>query len=194
MLRALDFTSNVVSMKVLEKILKEVEITGDKDVDYKGTVFHDNVYETLAKHYLYYDIRPFNIERSIDEDLIEFNILKLQQPKAKSIAEFKHIFKKRFPEGTVCVLDKTSLKMVKERQKNRKVILIEEILENYVRVREYYSSKMQPRYFRKKGPDNPELFIRSEVSFVDLYKQEIVIEYPKNGREVEVIDILFYGG
>lgn len=193
MIRALDFTSNVISDKVLEKILEEAEITGDRVVDYTGTVFHSNTYEIIAEHFLYFDINFVNIEKRLDYDMINYNILKLQQPRVGSMAEFKEVFAKRFPEGEICILDKTSEKMLKKNMHNRKVIVVEKIMDRGVRVRVYHSSKMQPYYFREYGPDNKELFSITEISFIDLYNQEVIIDYPRDEREREILDILFFG-
>jgi len=74
----------------------------------------------------------------------------------------------------------------------RKIIMIEAYQPYGVMVRIYYSSKVQPEIFEHYGgPDSPELFYTETVCFDNLYQGDLLIEYPKNQAEKNVIDILF---
>lgn len=191
MIKALDFTAGVVNRNVVEKIGEVISETGEKEVDFTGTTILNYTHETIAEKMVFDGMIPKNINNKRDRDKIEYHRMKLLQPEVDTIHDFMEVFKKRFPVGTPCILDKTIVKGNKYNEMLRYIILIEEFKENKIIIRKYHCSKVQPKFFRAVGKDHKSLYTRTEIDFVDLFLQEIQITHPKNELEKGILDILF---
>lgn len=194
MLKVLDFTEMVVSPGVMQKIREELEKQENKVVDFAGAVILEYVHEIIAESIIKDGLVPINIADSCDRDKIDYYRRKMLQPQVDGLGEFIRVFKKRFKVGDVCVMDKTLYKGLKTNESRRSIVMIEGYNDKKksVKIRVYYSGMAQPKYFRENGGYNSEkLFYRAEVNMLDLYNDEILIEYPRDDLECRVIDILF---
>ena len=191
MISAKEFTAGVVNRDVVEKISERMKETGIKEVDFEGTSILTYTHETIAEKMVKEGMLPKNINNSIDRDKIEFHRVNLMRPKVDNINEFIHVLKKRFPEGTPCILDRTPSRKLKYNESLRSIIYIEEFQETRVIIRKYYCSKVQPKFFKEVGRDDKSLYVLTEISYVDLYNNIVQINHPKNELEKEILDILF---
>ena len=192
MIKIKDISEYIVNINVLYKVEDIMDKTGIKEVDFKDTVLLDYTHEKIAEMITFKGLIPFNISNEDDRNKIEYFRLKLMQPDVDNINEFIEVFKKRFKVGSVCVLDRTIKKGLKVNENKRSIIMIEGYDKKRVYIRVYHSSKVQPKFFEEYGgKDSPQLFIRTEIMFTDLYNNEVIIDYPKNELERQVIDVLF---
>ncbi len=192
MIKVLNFTSQNVNHKIVEAIAKEVERTGDKLVDFKDTVILGKTHEKIAELMISHGVKITNVAETKDRDMIEFYRQKLMQPQVSNISEYIEVLKNRFKVGTVCILNRSVAKGVSLNDMLESIIMIEEYLEYGVRVRQYYQSKVQPKYFEMYGgPDSKSLYMLTEIRYVDLYNNEVMIEHPRNEHERYILDELF---
>ncbi len=192
MIKVLNFTSQNVNHKIVEAIAKEVERTGDKLVDFKDTVILGKTHEKIAELMIRHGVKITNVAETKDRDMIEFYRQKLMQPQVSNISEYIEVLKNRFKVGTVCILNRSVAKGVSLNDMLESIIMIEEYLEYGVRVRQYYQSKVQPKYFEMYGgPDSKSLYMLTEIRYVDLYNNEVMIEHPRNEHERYILDELF---
>lgn len=192
MIKVIDYTAQNVNNEIVERIASKVEETGKKMVDFKDTVILCKTHEKIAKVMISHGITITNVEDTKDRDIIEFYRQKLMQPEINNIEEFIEVHKKRFKEGTVCILNRSVAQGVSMNDKLESIIMVEKYLENSVRIRQYYQSKVQPKYFKAAGgKDSKSLYMLTEISYVDLYNSRAMIEHPRNEHERKILDTLF---
>lgn len=194
MIRAKDF-SYTIARTVIDKIVVKAKETNDYKVDFSGTVIPKYSHEKLAEAIVQHGILPLNIEDDKDRNKVEFHKNLLLQPNVETFEDFVSLFKKRFPEGTVCIIDESLVK-TSSSENQRKIIMIDKYNDKNgtVFIKKYLASLVQPLYFKKLGYNNSKLFTVSEIDLNSLYNKEFLIDFPRNENEKKLLDILFCEG
>lgn len=191
-LKVIDYTAQNVNRRIVECLRDEIVAKDIDIVDFKGTQILEMVHEDIAKLMVDLGVTLINVPELDDRNTIEYHKKQLIKPEVESIDDYIELFKKRFPEGSICILDRTIVKDMVGNENRLSIIMIKDIFGDRVRIRKYHHSKVQPKYFREAGgKDSSELYIITEINFIDLYNEEISIDYPRTERERFILDTLF---
>ena len=187
-IKVLDFTNEFVDQSVIQRIEEEVGM--GYVIDFEGTKLLEWGVDSLAELVTKYKLDVRNLEGN-SSILLDVHKEHLHQPDVSSIPEFIEMFNAKFPEKSICILDRTLDKSLEPNQNNLHVVVIEGIRHNRVYYRLYRSHLMEPIYIHQHGGfDSPELYSIENIHVTELLGQDILFRYPKDDRESLILDML----
>ncbi|MGC8734970.1 MAG: hypothetical protein ACP5RD_08075, partial [bacterium] len=122
-LKKYSYVINSDIIKKIEKYIKEKDTLNFEDVNVL-----EYTHQELAKLIIKYDLSVVNLKTK-DLDKVKYYMRLEFEPQIDDIDKFKQLFKKRFHVGDVAILEEIG---------DIHIIYIENIYDNYIRIRKYY--------------------------------------------------------
>lgn len=188
LIKASDYTPLFVDNSVLELMRKDSE-DGDT-LDFSDVNVMDRAINILAEILLESDLDVIGLDEESSE-LLETHLRKLSDPEFEDLKEYKHMFEKKFPKGTLCIWDKSLVQNLPGTETKMSLVMIEGVYDNFVRIRLYKSYLMEPRYVSEHGGmNNRQLYTLESFHITDFISKNILFRYPRNDTEEIIIDLL----
>lgn len=186
--KASDFTHLFVDQSVLSMMVQEID--GETIFDFEDVHIMDRDLSILAEIVLETGVKVIGLDEE-SQQLLESYVRKLEEPEYEDLEEFKEMFLVKFPQGTLCIWDKSLKEDLLPNESKLSLVMVEGIKGNYVYFRLYKSHLMEPRYVHMYGGLNSEkLYTIESFHISDFANKSIMFRYPKDEREEIIIDIL----
>jgi hypothetical protein len=187
-IQAKDFTPQFVDHSVL-MMMKE-KIDGQTIFDFEDRDVLDRDILTLAEIIVNDGVQIAGIDEESNM-LLESYIRKLNEPDYEDLDEFKHMFISKFPEGTLCIWDKSLDENLLSNEKKLSLVQVIGIEGNYVKFKYFKSHLIEPKFIHMHGGiDSEELFTIQSIHISDFANKSIMFRYTKDEREEIILDIL----
>lgn len=187
-LKASDYTHLFVDHNVLS--LMEKDIAGIDELDFEDVNVMDRDMKTLANLKMDYGVEVKGLD-SESVHLMESYIRKISEPDFETTEEFKDMFKAKFPEGHLCVWDKTLQENVLPNENMLSLVEVVGVEGNYVHFKLYKSHLMEPKHISLHGGMGSESLYKMEsIHITEFTNKRIMFRNVKDEREELIVDLL----
>lgn len=189
-IKARDYSPNFIDHAVFVRMADD--ITGDRPVlfDFEDRTVLSKDLDSLAAIVIERQVAVYGLPEDLEDRLDTLKRL-LSDQIIDTMEEFIYMFNQKFPVGTYCIWDRSLLdKKELILESKHTIVRIEGIHDNYLHLRSYIGSKMEPRYILEYGGlDSPELYRNTTIHVTELFNQEEDIRYPKDGKETAILEL-----